>query len=81
MKKTYIKPQIVYESFQLSTSIANGCELYPTTSAQYFCPVEDIETGFLLFADSAASPCDTAPPDGSQICYDVPTANWNVLLS
>ena len=80
MKKTYVKPQIAYESFQLSTSIANGCELYPTNLAQYVCPVEDPDTGFSLFADNQASLCDTVPANG-KICYDVPNANWNVLQS
>ena len=45
MKKTYIKPQIAYESFQLSTSIATGCALLSTSAAQYICPVEDAESG------------------------------------
>lgn len=80
MKKTYVKPQIAYESFQLSTSIATSCALLGTQSAQYVCPVTDPDSGFILFVDDVASPCDTAPVNGS-ICYDVPVANWNVFSS
>lgn len=82
MKKNYIKPQIAYESFQLSTSIAASCALLATSSAQYVCPVTDPESGFILFADSPASSCDTVPVGGSDsVCYDIPVANWNVLTS
>ena len=52
MKKTYVKPQIAYESFQLSTSIAAGCALLSTSAAQYICPVEDAESGFYIFAEA-----------------------------
>lgn len=81
MKKPYVKPQIAYESFQLSTSIAASCALLGTNSAQYVCPVEDPESGFLFFADGVTSPCDTVPIGGDSICYDIPTANWNVFSS
>ena len=80
MKKPYVKPQIAFESFQLSTSIAASCALLGSQLAQYVCPVTDPESGFVLFADSVASPCDTVPTNGS-ICYDVPVANWNVFSS
>ncbi len=82
MKKIYVKPQIAYESFQLSTSIATGCALLSTGIAQYICPVEDAESGFLIFADSAASQCDTVPVGGNDsVCYDVPTESWKVFSS
>ncbi len=82
MKKPYIKPQIAFESFQLSTSIAASCALLGTNSAQYVCPVEDPDSGFMLFAEDITSPCDTAPMGGNDsICYDVPLENWNVFSS
>lgn len=82
MKKAYVKPQIAYESFQLSTSIASGCALLGSNAARYICPVTDPDSGFTLFADDIASPCDTAPVGGNDtVCYDVPVANWNVLSS
>ena len=81
MKKTYVKPQIAYESFQLSTSIAAGCQhefVLPAT--EYVCPVEDPDTGWLLYAESATSPCDTAA-GGEKFCYHVSEQNWTVLSS
>ena len=82
MKKPYIKPQIAFESFQLSTSIAASCALLGTNSAQYVCPVEDPDSGFMLFAEDITSLCDTAPMGGNDgICYDVPLENWNVFSS
>ncbi len=82
MKKPYIKPQIAYESFQLSTSIAASCALLGSVAAQYVCPVEDPDSGFLIFADGLTSPCDTVPVGGNDsVCYDIPVANWNVLHS
>ncbi len=80
IKKKYVKPQITFESFQLSTSIAFSCTLLGTNSAQFVCPVEDPELGWTYFADGVASACDTAPVNGN-ICYDIPVANWNVTNS
>ncbi len=79
MKKQYVKPQIKFESFQLSTSIAASCTLLGTNSAQYVCPVEDPEWGWSYFAESG-NVCDMAPANGN-ICYDIPVANWNVMNS
>ncbi len=78
MKKKYIKPQITFESFQLSTTIAS-CAIMGTNLAQYVCPVEDPEWGWMYFADSN-NLCDMVPGNG-EICYDVPVANWNVTNS
>ncbi len=80
MKKIYVKPQIVFELFQLSTSIASGCDLLGSQSAQYVCPVTDPDTGFAIFAEDISSPCDTAPVGGN-VCYDVPSENWMVFSS
>ena len=77
MKKTYVKPQIAYESFQLSTSIAASCALFGTNLAQYICPVEDPDTGLTIFTDL----CQVVPANGMTPCYDVPSENWNVFSS
>ncbi len=79
MKKSYVKPQIKYESFQLSTSIATSCALLGSNSAQYVCHVQDPDTGWNYFAETN-NLCDTVPVNGN-ICYDVPVANWNVMNS
>ncbi|MBQ4573076.1 MAG: hypothetical protein IJA80_07345 [Clostridia bacterium] len=77
MKKTYIKPQIAYESFQLSTSIASSCALLGSQQAQYVCPVTDPDTGFSIFTEL----CDVVPANGMTPCYDVPSENWMVFSS
>lgn len=80
MKKKYVKPQIIFESFQLSTSIAKSCDLFGSQHAQYVCPVIDPDTNFAIFAEDISSSCDTAPIGGN-VCYDVPSENWMVFSS
>ena len=78
MKKTYSKPQIVFDSFELSQSIAAGCEVI-TNQAQGVCPLIDDESGWTLLADTS---CKKTPPTGTdEICYDVPAESYNVYSS
>ncbi len=79
MKKRYVKPKIIFESFELSSSIAAGCALLSTPQAAYICPVTDPELGFTIFSSES---CDmSSPGDNDQICYDVPLAGANVFES
>ena len=87
MKKVYSKPEIMFEDFTLSTSIAGGCEhqdVTPTTS----------QTGCgLNFGPDVifvAGVCSTAegvepygPDDGvyNGICYHVPGSYGNIFAS
>lgn len=80
MKKDYVKPQIAYESFQLSTSIAATCALLGAESAQYICPVYDKENNLSYFADSTVL-CEIVPVNGMTPCYDVPSESWMVFSS
>lgn len=80
MKKTYVKPQIAYESFQLSTSIATNCVLLGSTAAQYVCPVHDDELELTYFAESTAL-CDVVPANGMNPCYDVSSPSMTVFSS
>lgn len=80
MKKTYSKPQIVFDSFELSQSIAAGCE-YKSNHAYGTCAL-DIGGRFgKIFLDGPV--CVTTTPDGEYdgICYHVPTDNMNVFSS
>ena len=72
MKKTYSKPVIVFESFQLATSIAGGCALGTKPSVDV--------GGFQVFADTG---CGAMPQEGKDdnTCYQVPTADSNVFSS
>lgn len=78
MKKTYSKPQIVFDSFELSQSIAGACEAI-TNQAKGSCPLHDKESDMTLFAGKE---CEFIPPTTKdEICYDVPYENYNVFSS
>lgn len=77
MKKIYSKPQIVFDSFELSQSIAAGCE-FISNQAWQVCPV-DINIGRTIFT---AAPCQfTTPGDDDLVCYHNPADNKNVFSS
>lgn len=78
MKKTYVRPEVYFESFELSASIAAGCEAV-SNSAQNVCAIFDKDLGVEVFAKGV---CKYTPPNGSEKpCYDVPQANYNVFTS
>ena len=80
MKKTYSKPEILFESFSISTSIAAGCELdTPLPSYEENCgyPIK----GAVLFVTGAQ--CTNVPQDGKYngFCYHVPVETSNLFNS
>ncbi len=78
MKRKYVKPEIIFDSFELSQSIAAGCELISQHS-QGACPVLDPEIGQTLISEGL---CQMTPPGGNDsICYDVPMDSYNVFSS
>lgn len=81
MKKKYAKPQIAFESFELSQSIAAGCEMIQQNMTERSCPVTVPELiGTTYFAD--LNHCTVTPPGGNDsICYHVPSENNNVYSS
>ena len=80
MKKTYAKPQIVFESFQLTANIAGGCNTRPNSADEATCGYYD--NGWIVFQNSAV--CNfPAGPDGEYngLCYHVPTGDKSVFTS
>lgn len=80
MKKTYAKPQIVFESFQLTANIAGGCNTGPNSADEATCGYND--NGWIVFQNSAV--CNVlAGPDGNynRLCYHVPTGDMSVFTS
>lgn len=71
MKKSYVKPQVLFESFQLSASIAAGCA-YITNAAYGVCPsVFDKENHYSIFTEGT---CTYYPPNAKdQVCEHVPS--------
>lgn len=81
MKKTYVKPKVYFESFELSANIATGCKLI-SNAAQNVCAVTDNDLGVTYFSDTAScGPGYTPPGPNDQICYGSPQANNNVFTS
>ncbi len=80
MKKTYNKPQIVFESFELTTSISAGCSYIVTNSADTSnCSYHDAQQDITLFA--AHCGWDEDEVNTSGVCYHVPSANYDLFNS
>lgn len=80
MKKKYVKPQILITSFELSESIATGCEQI-SNSAAYMCAVEDAEAE-LTYITNEISGCSYVPPNPDDVvCYHAPSDSNNVFMS
>ena len=62
MKKNYSKPQIMFDSFELSQSIAGACAGVQSDQAPYDCPV-DFGGPLTLFA----AMCDITPAPGDNV--------------
>jgi len=86
MKKAYSKPRIIFDSFELSQSIAGACE-YITNAQKFVCAITvgdmfvDDGSKVNLFTVSIDA-CNTVSDDGeNSICYDVPYADINCFSS
>ena len=84
MKRAYSKPEIMFESFSLSTNIAGDCEVRTNTPAQGVCAYtyEDEFGGTVtLFTSKVAACGDTEVSDEyGGICYHT-FANNNLFNS
>lgn len=77
MKKAYKKPQMMFESFELSTSVATGCETKVDYNDDQSCQVYDDNTGKWLFWEHCVSTLSAR----SSWCYDIPTGNNQTFTS
>lgn len=68
MKKTYVKPQVYFEDFQLSASIAAGCTPgYIVGHSEMTCSWDDgVGT---IFENTS---CTYTPDQAGNVCYGVP---------
>lgn len=82
MKKTYMAPEILFEDFSLSTSIAAGCEKV-ITPVLYQCGVNYPGLG-IIFTDAAWG-CKIKVEDGNSLgggyCYHIPSESANMFNS
>lgn len=82
MKKKYVKPVFVFESFSLNTNIAGGCGV-PTNTPSYNDCGYDFG-GTMIFIEGVGG-CDfiVSPDEGpnTNICYHNPTDENNLFNS
>lgn len=85
MKKTYQKPEIMFEDFSLSTNIAGDCEgPHVHNPAKGSCGIPG-SNGTILFS-SSISDCNFDwmaffGDDYNGLCYHVPTETSNLFNS
>ena len=83
MKKSYVKPQVFFEDFQLSASIAAGCEVRITNPSEGTCGYE-VSGGMIVITENVSG-CTTPIEDGSStangLCYHVPFQTYNLFTS
>lgn len=68
MKKQYVKPELYFENFELSTSIASCSPGYTVNQAPGNC-AHSI-AGEEVFTSNSL--CKTTPQDDGEICYQNP---------
>lgn len=81
MRKKYSKPDIMYEDFTPSTSIAAGCN-YKAVVVEYTCGVEYGDD--MLFTSDlnvCTLPVEAMPGISDRICYHEPEPGNNVFTS
>ena len=84
MKKLYTKPEIMFESFTLSTNIAGDCDIKINNPTEGVCAYI-IQAGGRTHSifTSEISGCKTTQDNGDYngICYDVPIGGTSLFNS
>ena len=81
MKKTYEKPEVYFESFELSTSIAASCANPIHNMARDICGLEIPDVG-AIFLNGIQGCKDYKVNDGAyNFCYHNPTDQTNLFNS
>ena len=79
MKKIYKAPEILFEDFTMSTSIAAGCDTIVNNASENVCGYPT-RNGTVFIAGITG--CAYAQPDGYDgICYHVPTESSDLFNS
>ena len=83
MKRTYSKPDVVFESFSLSTSIATGCEFQLNLPNSNGCGYM-ASSGYIVFMEhvqGCAVKVNGGEPIADGLCYQVPNESRNLFDS
>ena len=78
MKKQYVKPELYFEDFELSTNIATGCGTI-VEHADGECTYVQPGIGTVFTTNIAG--CEYKNPDDVGVCYNVPEGNNKVFSS
>lgn len=83
MRKTYLKPEIVFEDFSLCENIAAGCEIIVPAPRSGQCGYAyEGGGGATLFVDDTTGCSDHMPDSESNgFCYHVPIQSNNLFNS
>lgn len=79
MKKIYSKPEIMFDSFTLTTNIAAGCGKKIDTHVNGVCGLELSGVG-KAFLDNIAG-CEVKFTESDEYCYHVPTEDNKLFNS
>lgn len=78
MKKKYVKPDIVFQNFRLSTELCEACYI-KAVYADYDCPIVIEDFPYTLITEFN---CEAyAPEITDTLCYHVPIEDYNVFSS
>lgn len=80
MRKTYSKPEILFEDFTLNESIAGDCEVKTYTPAQKQCGL-DFAGDVIFLIDMTGCTDKYAEGEYEGICYHVPDSSNNLFNS
>ena len=78
MKKTYCKPQIAFESFELTSSIAAGCAIPANQNLDGQCSITIGGMDLIAWNGCEFDYNDQKSTMGVKVCYDIPT--WDTVL-
>lgn len=82
MKKAYMKPEIMFESFSASENIAAGCDVVGIQDENGWRPDEQWDLGS-IFSDEVALICELTPTESGYdgLCYHAPSESYNLFTS
>ena len=82
MKKKYTKPEIIFESFSMSTSIAGSCENI-VNFARGVCGIPTNAPGIIVFVEGIGSMCTFFESNDIHdgLCYHIPIEENNLFNS
>ena len=84
MKKKYVKPYVVVESFQLNAAVASACSTdgkMPLHYAMDTCTAEEEAPGLNYFGDMCIHDVKVEGDGNDTICYHGPTPAESVAFN